>query len=60
MTTQPSNERPCDPVREAERQAFMEELYRRSGRADKSHPLHARYTGLYREFWESNTDGVAP
>lgn len=34
---------------QAARQARLELLYQQSGRADKSHPMHALYTGLFLE-----------
>lgn len=37
-------------VRENNTQALMELLYAASGRTDRVHPLHARYTGLAEEF----------
>jgi hypothetical protein len=30
------------------RQDHLEELYKKDGRKDKSHPMYALYTGLYR------------
>jgi hypothetical protein len=30
------------------RQDYLEELYKKDGREDKSHPMYALYTGLYR------------
>ena len=29
---------------------FMEHMYQCSGRQDKSHPMHALYTGLWQDF----------
>lgn len=29
---------------------FMEHMYNCSGRADKSHPMHSLYTGLWHDF----------
>ena len=29
---------------------FMEHMYQRSGRSDKSHPMHGLYTGLWHDF----------
>lgn len=49
MPTQPSNENPCEPSLQAERQDFLEELYRRSGRGRKGHQFYGLYTGLYQE-----------
>lgn len=44
-----SDSRPCDPVQQQLRQDLLDELYSRSGRGDKNHPLHATYTGLWME-----------
>jgi hypothetical protein len=30
------------------RQDYLEELYKKDGRLDKSHPMYSLYTGLYR------------
>lgn len=38
-----------DPRHEARRQRYLETLYELDGRADKSHPLHATYTGLLQQ-----------
>lgn len=39
-----------DLVRESNQQRLIDALFERSGRADKSHPLHATYTGLAEAF----------
>ena len=44
---------PCDPVEQQKRQDELDELYAADGRHDKSHPMHALYTGLAR-----NNDSV--
>lgn len=50
---------PCDPVRQMERHAQLEELYRRDGRDRKSHQLHGRYTGLWQQWTQDKqNDGV--
>lgn len=55
----PATEQPVPPevlraraalVRESNQQRLIDALFERSGRADKSHPLHATYTGLAEAF----------
>ena len=60
MTTQPSNELPCDPVRESQRQWLIDDLFRLSGRSDPSHPMHNLYTGLYQEWRAKTANEPAP
>jgi hypothetical protein len=40
----------CHPRDEQLRQDFLDDLYRRSGRDRKDHPMHSLYTGLYQEW----------
>lgn len=42
--------RDCDPLEQQARQDLLDDLYRRSGRDRKEHPLHATYTGLWLEW----------
>ena len=60
MTTQPSNDNPCDPVRQAERQARLDELYLKSGRAEPGHPMASLYTGLFQEMSGDAADAGQP
>ena len=53
MTTQPSNDNPCDRVAQQQRQDDLERLYRAAGRDRKSHPMHQLYTGLYQEWTQT-------
>ena len=53
MSTQPSNDNPCDPVVQGQRQDDLERLYRAAGRDRKSHPMHRLYTGLYQEWTQT-------
>lgn len=52
MPTSPSYMSECNPVEQQARQDLLEDLYRRSGRAElpKSDPLHGTYTGLWQEY----------
>ena len=52
MPTQPSYMSECNPVEQQARHDLLDDLYRRSGRADlpKSDPLHGTYTGLWQEY----------
>ena len=36
-------------VEDQKRYEYLEELYRKSGRDQLGHPMHALYTGLYQE-----------
>lgn len=36
-------------VEDQKRYEYLEELYRKSGRDQAGHPMHALYTGLYQE-----------
>lgn len=42
--------RECDPTEQQARQDLLDDLYRRSGRDRKEHPMHALYTGLWQEW----------
>jgi len=48
--TQPSYHPDCNPVEQQARQDLLEDLYRRSGRDRKDHPMHSLYTGLWQEW----------
>lgn len=52
MPTEPSYMSECNPVEQQARQDLLDDIYRRSGRADlpKGHPLHSTYTGLWQEY----------
>ena len=39
-----------DVTKEQQKADFMNHMYKCSGRADKSHPLHGKYTGLWQDF----------
>ncbi|MEN9861443.1 MAG: hypothetical protein RLZZ515_1925 [Cyanobacteriota bacterium] len=54
MPTQPSNDNPCDPVAQQQRQRDLDRLYRAAGRGRKKHPLYGLYTGLYQEWIQAN------
>jgi hypothetical protein len=43
----------CNPVEQQRRSEFLDDLYVKSGRYDKSHEFHSRYTGLYQEYMKS-------
>ena len=47
----------CNPVEQQARQDLMEDLYRRSNRADLpyGHPLRSTYTGLWIEYTQTPT-----
>lgn len=57
MPTQPSYMSECNPVEQQARQDLMEDLYRRSNRADLpyGHPLRSTYTGLWIEYTQTST-----
>lgn len=40
---------PLHPTHQDRRQAYLEALYRQSGRAKRGHPQHSLYTGLLAE-----------
>jgi hypothetical protein len=48
--TQPSYHPDCNPVEQQARQELLDDLYHRSGRDRKGHPLHSTYTGLWQEW----------
>lgn len=52
MSTQPSYMNECNPVEQQARQDLLDDLYRRSGRAElpNGHPHHSTYTGLWQEY----------
>jgi|Laugresu1bdmlbsd_1035121.scaffolds.fasta_scaffold30181_1 hypothetical protein len=52
--TQPSYHPDCNPVEQQARQDMLDDLYRRSGRDRKDHPMHSLYTGLWQE-WTQET-----
>lgn len=52
--TQPGYKRDCDPLEQQARQDLLDDLYRRSGRDRKEHPLHATYTGLWLEWTQEH------
>lgn len=52
--TQPRYMAGCNPVEQQARQNLLEDLYRRSGRDRKNHPMHSLYTGLWREWTETS------
>jgi hypothetical protein len=52
--TQPSYHPDCNPVEQLARQELLDDLYRRSGRDRKDHPLHSTYTGLWQEWTQTN------
>lgn len=58
MSTQPSYMSECHPVEQQARQDRLEDLYRRSGRADLpyGHPLRSTYTGLSQEYTQSQSN----
>lgn len=58
MPTSPSNTNPCNPTEQQARQDLLDDLFRRSGRDRKDHPLHATYTGLWLE-WTGAQDNNA-
>lgn len=53
MTTSPRQVRDCDPVEQQLRQDLLDDLYLRSGRGRKSHPLYSTYTGLWQEWTQA-------
>jgi len=55
MSTQPSYMSECHPVEQQARQDLLDDLYRRSGRADLplGHRLRSTYTGLWQEYTKS-------
>lgn len=57
MPTQPSYMSQCHPVEQQARQELLDDLYRRSGRADLpyGHPLRSTYTGLWQEYVQTNS-----
>ncbi len=57
--TQPSYHPDCNPVEQLARQELLDDLYRRSGRDRKDHPLHSTYTGLWQE-WTQQTPTPTP
>lgn len=59
MPTQPDNNNPCDPVSQQERQDFLDQLYRASGRDRKDHPMNALYSGLFQEWTAEANDASA-
>lgn len=59
MTTQPRYMSECHPIEQQARQDLLDELYLRSGRDRKSHPLYATYTGLWQE-WTQATPTPTP
>ncbi len=56
MPTSPSKGLDCDPAEQNERQAFLDQLYIKSGRDRKNHPLYSTYTGLYQEWTQQQRD----
>lgn len=46
----------CHPKTEDPKVALLDKLYKADGREDKSHPLHARYTGLYQKYTNGELD----
>lgn len=52
VTTQLSYINPCNPIEQQARQDLLDDLYRRSGRAELpyGHPLRSTYTGLWQEY----------
>jgi len=52
MPTSPSYMSECNPVEQQARQDLLDDLYRRSGRADLpyGHPLRNTYTGLWQQY----------
>lgn len=50
--------RECDPTEQQARQDLLDDLYRRSGRDRKEHPMHALYTGLYQEWTAAQSQEV--
>ena len=45
--------RKCDPTEQQARQDLLDDLYHRSGRDRKNHPMHALYTGLWQEWTQA-------
>lgn len=58
MSTQPSYISECNPVEQQARQDLLDDLYRRSGRADLpyGHPLRSTYTGLWQDYTQPKTE----
>lgn len=52
-TTQPGYVMDCDPTEQQARQDLLDDLYHRSGRDRKNHPMHALYTGLWQEWTQA-------
>ena len=48
----------CDPIEQQKRSEFLDDLYMKSGRQDKGHEFHSRYTGLYQEYMKSKENEV--
>jgi NTP pyrophosphatase (non-canonical NTP hydrolase) len=42
--------RDCHPSTEGRKAQFLDRLYEADGRGEKSHPMHALYTGLYQKY----------
>jgi hypothetical protein len=49
MTVETEWKKPINHLEEAARQQRIEMLYEKSGRSDRSHPMHSLYTGLFQE-----------
>lgn len=57
--TQRSYHPECNPVEQQVRQDLLDDLYLRSGRDRKGHPMHAVYTGLWQEWTQATPTPTA-
>jgi len=44
----------CHPIVQQLRQDLLDDLYRRDGRDDPSHPFHSLYTNLFQSYTEAH------
>lgn len=54
--THPDMHPDCCPIEQDAIQAQLEAWYRDDGREDKSHPMHALYTGLAEKYRQQEAD----